>query len=140
MYNIYTIPSRKVRLTATVGTNANYICAFYRNIGVPWHSLIYVPPLPQFGEGVYFLEKTMDEKRLALVGIIIENETAVEKVNSLLHEFGNYIVGRMGLPYRDRGVSVISVVIDAPSPVINSLTGKLGMQSGVSAKALYSSK
>ena len=82
----------------------------------------------------------MDEKRLALVGIIIENETAVEKVNSLLHEFGNYIVGRMGLPYRDRGVSVISVVIDAPSPVINSLTGKLGMQSGVSAKALYSSK
>ncbi|MBR2988617.1 MAG: iron-only hydrogenase system regulator, partial [Clostridia bacterium] len=76
----------------------------------------------------------MDEKRLALVGIIIENETAVEKVNSLLHEFGNYIVGRMGLPYREREVSVISVVIDAPSPVINSLTGKLGMQSGVSAK------
>ena len=82
----------------------------------------------------------MDEKRLALVGIIIENETAVEKVNSLLHEFGSYIVGRMGLPYRDKGVSVISIVIDAPSPVINSLTGKLGMQNGVSAKALYSSK
>jgi putative iron-only hydrogenase system regulator len=82
----------------------------------------------------------MDEKRLALVGIIIENETAVEKVNSLLHEFGSYIVGRMGLPYREREVSVISVVIDAPTPVINSLTGKLGMQNGVSAKALYSSK
>ena len=82
----------------------------------------------------------MDDKRLALVGIIIEDDTTVEKVNSLLHEFSQYIVGRMGLPYREKGVSVISVVIDAPSPVINSLTGKLGMQSGVSAKALYSTK
>ena len=82
----------------------------------------------------------MDDKRLAVVGIIIEDESAVEKVNSLLHEFSQFIVGRMGLPYRERNLSVISVVIDAPNPVINSLTGKLGMQQFVSAKALYSSK
>lgn len=82
----------------------------------------------------------MDDKRIAVVGIIIEDELAVEKVNSLLHDFSQYIVGRMGLPYRERNISVISVVIDAPTPVINSLTGKLGMQTGVSAKALYSSK
>lgn len=80
------------------------------------------------------------EKRLALVGIIIEDETTVEKVNSILHEYGEFIVGRMGLPYRDRKMSVISVVIDAPTSTINALTGKLGMQSGVSAKALYSTK
>lgn len=82
----------------------------------------------------------MDENKIAVVAIIANDFEVSEKINLLLHEFGKYIVGRMGLPYRDRGVNVISVVLDAPAPVINGLTGKLGMLKGVSAKALYSGK
>ena len=82
----------------------------------------------------------MEENRIAVVAIIVEDISASEKVNSTLHDFGQYIVGRMGLPYREKGVSVISVVVDAPTPTINALTGKLGMIKGVSAKTLYSNK
>ena len=78
--------------------------------------------------------------RLAQVGIIVEDGAATDRVNSVLSEFGALVVGRMGIPYRSRGVSVISVVIDAPAPTVNALTGKLGMVAGVSAKALFSTK
>jgi len=78
------------------------------------------------------------EKRIGLIGIVIENEKAVEKLNSILHDYGKYIVGRMGIPYRERNISVISVVIDAPSDVISSLSGKLGMIKGISIKTVYS--
>lgn len=78
--------------------------------------------------------------RLAQVGIIVEEGAATEHVNAVLSEFGAYIVGRMGVPYRSRGVSVISVVIDAPATAVNALTGKLGMIAGVTAKALFSTK
>lgn len=78
--------------------------------------------------------------RLAQVGIIVEDGAATDRVNAVLSEFGAFIVGRMGIPYRSRGVSVISVVIDAPAPTVNALTGKLGMVAGVSAKALFSTK
>lgn len=78
--------------------------------------------------------------RLAQVGIIVEYGAATDRVNAVLSEFGAFIVGRMGIPYRSRGVSVISVVIDAPAPTVNALTGKLGMVAGVSAKALFSTK
>lgn len=82
----------------------------------------------------------MEENRIALLGIIIEDGDAVEKVNALLHSFAPFVVGRMGIPYQKKGVSVISIVLDAPAPAINSLTGKIGMIKGVSAKALYSNK
>ena len=82
----------------------------------------------------------MEGNRIAVIGIIIEDYSASEKVNAVLHEFGQFIVGRMGLPYREKNLNVISVVIDAPNNAVNSLTGKLGMIKGVSAKALYSSK
>lgn len=82
----------------------------------------------------------MEEKRLALVGIIVEDSAAAERVNAILHDYGDYVAGRMGLPYRTRGVNIISVVLDAPPSVINGLTGKLGMVESVSAKALYSGK
>lgn len=82
----------------------------------------------------------MEEDRIAVIGIIVEKLEASTRVNAILHEFSSYIAGRMGLPYREKNISVISVVINAPTPVINSLTGKLGMLEGVSAKALYSSK
>ncbi|KNZ42841.1 TM1266 family iron-only hydrogenase system putative regulator [Acetobacterium bakii] len=78
------------------------------------------------------------EKRIGLIGIVIEKEEAVEKLNSILHDYGKYIVGRMGIPYRERNISVISVVIDAPSDVISSLSGKLGMIKGISIKTVYS--
>ena len=82
----------------------------------------------------------MEENRFALIGIIIENNEISENVNAVLHEYGGFIVGRMGLPYREKSLNVISVVVDAPNNIINSMTGKLGMLDGVSAKALYSNK
>ncbi len=77
------------------------------------------------------------EKRIALIGIIVESTSASERINSVLHEFGEYIVGRMGIPYRDRGISIISIVVDAGNDVISSLSGKLGMIDGVSVKTMY---
>lgn len=78
------------------------------------------------------------ETRVALIGIIVENPASVEQMNSLLHEFSSYIIGRMGVPYREKGISIISVVIDAPMNKISSLSGKLGMLDGVSTKTIYS--
>lgn len=80
------------------------------------------------------------ETRVALIGIIVEDLEAVEKLNGLLHEFGQYIVGRMGLPYRDKNISIISVVVDAPADIISMLAGKLGMIKGVNVKTIYSKK
>lgn len=82
----------------------------------------------------------MQENRIAVVGIIVEEPDSAENVNAALHEFAPFVIGRMGLPYREKGISVISIVIDAPVAKINALTGKLGMISGVSAKALFSAK
>ena len=67
----------------------------------------------------------MTETRIALIGIIVEDMDSIEALNSLLHENSHYIVGRMGIPYRERGVNIISVAIDAPQDVINALSGKL---------------
>lgn len=80
----------------------------------------------------------MEENRIALIGIIAKSNDCAEKVNAVLHDYGDYVVGRMGLPYREKGLNVISVVVDAPAAAINGLTGKLGMIDCVSAKALYS--
>ena len=76
--------------------------------------------------------------RVAVMGIIVEDTQSVEQLNALLHEYGAYIIGRMGLPYEKKKVNIISIVIDAPQDVINALSGKLGRLPGVSAKALYS--
>lgn len=77
------------------------------------------------------------ENRIALLGLVIEEPEAAESLNHLLHEYKDYIVGRMGLPYRERGISLISIVVDGPGDIISSLSGKAGMLKGVSAKALY---
>lgn len=76
------------------------------------------------------------ENKIGVLAIIVEDFTQVEKVNELLHANRNYIIGRLGIPYREKGLSVISVVIDAPNEAINSLSGKLGMLKGVSSKVL----
>lgn len=78
------------------------------------------------------------DRRIAILGIIVEDMDSVERVNELLHEYREYIVGRMGMPYQERGVSVISVVMDADTNTVSALSGKLGMTPGVSAKAVYS--
>ena len=81
----------------------------------------------------------MEEKtRITLLGIIVEDVEATDEINRLLHENRQYIVGRMGLPYRQRGLAIISVVLDSPQDVTSALSGKLGMLPGVSVKAVYS--
>lgn len=77
------------------------------------------------------------ENRIALIGIVVEQESSAEPLNRLLSEYKEYIVGRMGIPYRQREVNLISVVLDAPGDAISSLAGKIGMIPGVSAKTLY---
>ena len=78
------------------------------------------------------------ETRIALIGIVVENKDSIEKLNAILHEYGEYIIGRMGIPYPKRHVSVISIVVDAPSDVISALSGKLGMLPHVNSKTVYS--
>ncbi len=78
------------------------------------------------------------ETRIALIGVIIENREAVERLNGILHEYGSYIIGRMGIPYRERKVNIISVAVDAPQDVVSALSGKIGRLSGVSVKTVYS--
>lgn len=78
------------------------------------------------------------ENRIAIVGIIVEEISSAEKINTVLHEYGAYIIGRMGIPYHKRGIQVISVVIDAPGDIISALSGKLGMLPNVSTKTVYS--
>ena len=78
------------------------------------------------------------ETRVVLIGIIVEKESSVAQLNELLHRYGSYIIGRMGLPYREKGVNIISVVLDAPQNAISALSGKIGRLEGVSAKTQYS--
>ena len=78
------------------------------------------------------------ETRVAVMGIIVENRDSVSALNQLLHEYGGYIIGRMGLPYKEKGVNIISVAIDAPQDVTAALSGKIGRLDGVSVKTAYS--
>nr|WP_296041085.1 TM1266 family iron-only hydrogenase system putative regulator [uncultured Blautia sp.] len=78
------------------------------------------------------------DTRVAVIAIIIENIEAVETVNQLLYENREYIIGRMGIPYKNKGISIISIAIDAPQDVISTLSGKIGRLKGVSTKTAYS--
>ena len=78
------------------------------------------------------------ETRIAVMGIIVENINSVEELNRLLHQSGKYIIGRVGLPYRDKKVHIVSIAIDAPQDVISALSGKIGKLDGVSVKTAYS--
>jgi putative iron-only hydrogenase system regulator len=79
-----------------------------------------------------------ENTRVAMIGIIVENSDSAEQINAILHEYAEYIIGRMGIPYRKKGINIISVSVDAPQDVINSLAGRIGRLNGVSAKTLYS--
>lgn len=80
----------------------------------------------------------MSKNRVALLGVIVDSADAVEPLNQLLHDAREYIIGRMGIPHRERGLNIISIVLDAPEDVVSALAGKVGMLSGVTAKAVYS--
>lgn len=80
------------------------------------------------------------ETKVALIGIAVSDLNAVEKLNQILHEYGEYIIGRMGIPYKKENISLISVAIDAPMDKINALSGKLGAIDGISAKAVFPNK
>ena len=77
------------------------------------------------------------ETRVATLGIIVDQSADTEALNAILHDFREYIIGRMGIPYRQKGMNIICLVVDAPQDEINSLTGKVGSLEGVNAKACY---
>ncbi|MFL0198026.1 TM1266 family iron-only hydrogenase system putative regulator [Clostridium sp. WILCCON 0269] len=76
--------------------------------------------------------------RIAIIAIIVENKDSVEKLNSILYEYGEFIIGRMGIPYSKRHINIISIAIDAPNDIISALSGKLGMLPSVNIKTVYS--
>ncbi|MBQ8052981.1 MAG: iron-only hydrogenase system regulator [Lachnospiraceae bacterium] len=78
------------------------------------------------------------ETRVAVISIIVENEDAAQKINEILHEYRGYVIGRMGIPYRSKGINIISVAVDAPQEKISALSGRIGRLPGTSAKTAYS--
>ena len=76
------------------------------------------------------------QTRVAVMGIVVENTDSVERLNTLLHEYGSYIIGRMGIPYRARNINIVSIAIDAPQDVISALSGKIGNLDGISVKSM----
>ena len=78
------------------------------------------------------------ETRVAVIGIIVEKTQSVDELNALLHEYAEYIIGRMGIPYREKGINIISIAVDAPQDVINTLSGMIGRIDGITAKVAYS--
>ena len=98
-----------------------------------------------FGIRVFFVYIISEKKglgkmetRIGLIGIIVGGLNATEKLNQILHDYGSYITGRMGLPHREKKLSIISIVVDAPNNVISALSGKLGMIKGITVKTIYS--
>jgi putative iron-only hydrogenase system regulator len=99
-------------------------------------------PAPS-GAGIFYNKQNrmrglLMDTRIALIGIVLSSTDSVEKLNHLLSEYGQYIVGRMGIPYREKNISIISIAMDAPSDIISALSGKLGMLPGVNTKTIYS--
>ena len=82
-------------------------------------------------------EREVMETRVAVISIIVEDTGSAEKLNRVLHEYNQYIIGRMGLPYREKGINIISIALDAPLDAINALTGAIGRIENVTAKAAF---
>ena len=77
------------------------------------------------------------DTRIALIGVLLETRESVDKLNHLLSDYGENVIGRMGLPYKEKGIHIISIAVDAPNNIISALSGKLGMLTGVSTKTIY---
>lgn len=98
-----------------------------------------VPSCMRTGCGFLYSKKErnfMMETKVALLGIIVENMASIPQLNEILHEYSGYIIGRMGIPYREKNVNIISVAVDAPPDVVNALSGKIGRLNGISAKTI----
>jgi len=78
------------------------------------------------------------ETRVAIIGVMVENNASTESLNNILHFYGEYIIGRMGIPYKEKNIGIISIAVDAPENVISALSGKIGRLPGISTKTLYS--
>lgn len=78
------------------------------------------------------------ESRVAAISVIVENKNSVQDINDILHQYSEYIIGRMGVPYRKKNLNIISIAVDAPQSIISAISGKIGRLSGVSAKTAYS--
>ncbi len=78
------------------------------------------------------------ETRVAVMGIIVEDTESTEALNAILHEYGNYIIGRMGVPYREKNINIVSIALDAPQDTISAMSGRIGKLSGISVKTAYS--
>jgi putative iron-only hydrogenase system regulator len=94
--------------------------------------------VPSIGAVFCFIGGFIMASRVGVISIIVENTESVESLNALLHSYGEHIIGRMGIPYREKGISLISVAIDAPQDIISTLGGKIGNLKGVSAKTVLS--
>ncbi len=97
--------------------------------------------MPHQGLGAAFFIFGGDDEmdtRVAVMGIIVENKDSVSQLNELLHEYGDIIIGRMGIPYKERGISIVSIAVDAPQDTISALSGKIGKLGGISVKTAYS--
>jgi putative iron-only hydrogenase system regulator len=86
----------------------------------------------------FFIGGDSVSSRVGVISIIVEDGESVEKLNSILHTYGEYIIGRMGIPYREKGISIISIAIDAPQDIISTISGKIGNLKGISAKTVLS--
>lgn len=80
----------------------------------------------------------MEQTRVAMLAIVVEDPAQVEQLNQILHQYRQYIIGRMGIPYEKRDISLISIAVDAPTDIISAISGKIGMLDGMTAKAVYS--
>lgn len=92
------------------------------------------------GAVIYFWGGIKLETRVAVIGIVVENTNSIEQLNLLLHEYGDYIIGRMGIPYREKGINIISIAIDAPQDKISTLSGRIGKLDGIGVKTAFSNK
>lgn len=96
-------------------------------------SILTVP----FERGIFFEGKIM-ETRVAIMGIIVQDTGSVDRLNDILHDYAQYIIGRMGIPYKAKDINVISIALDAPQDIISALSGKVGALEGISVKTAYS--
>lgn len=78
------------------------------------------------------------ETRVAVMGIIVENSESVGQLNAVLHDYADFIIGRMGIPYREKKINIVSIAVDAPQDTISALSGKIGNLNGISVKTAYS--
>ena len=85
-------------------------------------------------------DSNADVNNISIIGIIVENKASVNRINDLLSQYAEHIVGRLGIPYKDKRISIICVILDAPNDIVSALSGKLGMYEGVSAKTVISKK